>query len=500
MDDKKSGVGIPGLLMEEPLLFEKSVKGRVGYSLPADDVEGLPLEEEIPAPLLRDSIEGFPELSEVDVVRHFTRLSQWNYGVDTGMYPLGSCTMKYNPKINEDLARLEGLASLHPYQPESLSQGALELMYMLVEFLADISGMDTVTLQPAAGAQGELTGMMMIRAYHQSQGQPRSRVLLPDTAHGTNPASCSVAGYKVQQIPSGPDGILEPTQVLEAMDEEVAALMLTNPNTLGLFEQHIKEISEIVHSKGGLVYCDGANLNALMGIAKPGHMGVDVIQFNLHKTFSTPHGGGGPGSGPVGIKSLLAPFQPVPFVAKEGDRFHHSYDLPQSIGKIRSFYGNFGIFIRAYTYIRNMGNQGLKRVSEMSVLNANYLRSRLEGTYHLPYTRPCMHECVFTDKHLAPTGITTLNVAKRLMDYGLHPPTIYFPLVVSGALMMEPTESESKESIDQFAEALLAISREAETNPEVVQSAPHLSKVRRLDETRAARQYRLKWIPDYKVE
>ncbi len=498
MDDKKSGVGIPGLLMEEPLLFEKSVRGRVGYSLPAEEMEELPLEEEIPASLLRETIEGFPELSEVDVVRHFTRLSQWNYGVDTGMYPLGSCTMKYNPKINEDLARLEGLATLHPYQPESLSQGALELMYLLAEYLSDISGMDSVTLQPAAGAHGELSGMMMIRAYHQSRGRPRSRVLIPDTAHGTNPASCTVAGYKVQQIPSGPDGILEPSQVREAMDEEVAALMLTNPNTLGLFEQHIKEISEIVHNQGGLVYCDGANLNALMGIAKPGHMGVDVIQFNLHKTFSTPHGGGGPGSGPVGIKSILEPFQPVPIVMKEGDRFHLSYDLPQSIGKIRSFYGNFGIFIRAYSYIRSMGSQGLKLASEISVLNANYLRSRLEGTYHLPYTQPCMHECVFTDKHLAPTGVTTLNVAKRLMDYGLHPPTIYFPLVVSGALMMEPTESESKESIDQFAEALLAISREAEINPEVVQSAPHLSKVRRLDETRAARQCRLKWTPEDK--
>ncbi|HXZ35172.1 MAG TPA: aminomethyl-transferring glycine dehydrogenase subunit GcvPB, partial [Thermodesulfobacteriota bacterium] len=428
-------------------------------------------------------------------VRHFTRLSQWNYGVDSGFYPLGSCTMKYNPKVNEDIARLPGFAGAHPYQPEEVSQGELQLIYELEHYLGEVSGMDRVTLQPSAGAQGELTGMLMIRAYLMDRGNPRKKVLVPDTAHGTNPASSSLCGYQVVQVKSDERGRLSPRAIEEKMDEDVAALMVTNPNTLGLFEDHICEVAEIVHKRGGLIYCDGANLNALLGLTRVGDMGVDVLHFNLHKTFSTPHGGGGPGAGPVGVKGHLADYLPIPVVAKEGERFRFEYNRPKSIGKVRSFYGNFGVLVRAYSYILSMGPEGLKKASLLALLNANYIRARLKGTYSLPYDFPCMHECVFNDKVQNKFGVTALDIAKRLMDYGFHPPTIYFPLVVHGALMIEPTESEAKETLDQFIESMIQIAKEAETDPEVVRSAPHRTKVFRLDEVLANRKPKLRWKP-----
>ena len=395
------------------------------------------------------------------MVRHFTRLSQWNYGVDSGLYPLGSCTMKYNPKVNEEVARMKGFADLHPFSPEPLSQGALRLMYELEGFLAEITGMDCVTLQPAAGAQGELTGMMMIRACLQDRGEKRKKVLVPDTAHGTNFSTSAIASYQVVELKSNENGIISPEQVAQRMDEEVAAIMVTNPNTLGFMEEHLGEIAEIVHRKGGFVYCDGANLNALMGIVKLGDLGVDLVHINLHKTFSTPHGGGGPGAGPVAIKKELSPYLPIPVIEKEGDSYRLKEDRPQSIGKVRAFYGNFGVLLRAYAYILSMGAEGLRRASEMAVLNANYLKKRLKDHYFLPYDRPCMHECVFTDRLQEKHHVTTLDIAKRMIDYGYHPPTIYFPLVVKGALMMEPTETESKDSIDRFAETMIEIAKEA---------------------------------------
>jgi glycine dehydrogenase subunit 2 len=403
--------------------------------------------------------------------------------------------MKYNPKVNEEMARLPGFAGAHPYQPEEVSQGLLQLIHDLERYLGEVSGMDRVTLQPSAGAQGELTGMLMIRACLADRGNPRKKVLVPDTAHGTNPASSSLCGYQVLQVKSDDRGRLSPQAVEEKMDEDVAALMVTNPNTLGFFEDHICEVVEIVHKKGGLIYCDGANLNALMGLARVGNMGVDVLHFNLHKTFSTPHGGGGPGAGPVGVKSHLADYLPIPTVVKEGDRFGFEYHRPKSIGKIRSFYGNFGILVRAYSYILSMGPEGLKKASLLALLNANYIRARLKGYYNLPYDFPCMHECVFNDKLQNKFGVTTLDIAKRLMDYGFHPPTIYFPLVVHGALMIEPTESEAKETLDQFIESMIQIAKEAETDPEIVRSAPHRTKVSRLDEVLANRKPKLRWKP-----
>jgi glycine dehydrogenase subunit 2 len=492
---KDKWLGASGLILNEPLIFEKGAKGRKAYSLPKLDVEKVNPQETWPQKFIRRELEGFPEMSEVDVVRHFTRLSQWNYGVDSGFYPLGSCTMKYNPKVNEDIARLPGFAGAHPYQPEEISQGALRLIYELETYLSEVSGMDRVTLQPSAGAQGELTGMLMIRSHLVDRGNPRKKVLVPDTAHGTNPASSSLCGYQVVQVKSDERGRLSPRAIEEKMDEDVAALMVTNPNTLGLFEDHICEIAEIVHKKGGLIYCDGANLNALMGLTRVGDMDVDVLHFNLHKTFSTPHGGGGPGAGPVGVKSYLADYLPIPVVAKEGERFRFEYNRPKSIGKVRSFYGNFGVLVRAYSFILSMGAEGLKKASLLALLNANYIRAQLKGTYNLPYDFPCMHECVFNDKLQNKFGVTALDIAKRLMDYGFHPPTIYFPLVVHGALMIEPTESEPKEGLDQFIESMVQIAREAETDPEVVRSAPHRTKVFRLDEVLANRKPKLRWKP-----
>ena len=491
----KETVGTTGLALNEPLVFELGSPGRRGCSIPDGPADAPPVEEAIPANLLRDDVEGFPELSEADVARHFTRLSQWNFGVDSGTYPLGSCTMKYNPKINEEIASLPGFRDLHPCQPGELVQGALELMAVLEEGLAEISGMDRVTLQPSAGAQGELTGMMVTRAYHASRGSERGKILIPDTAHGTNPASSALCGYEVVQIPTGDDGMVSPGAVEAAMDDHVAALMLTNPNTLGIFEAHIGAIAEIVHNRGGLVYCDGANLNAVMGTFRPGDAGSDLIQFNLHKTFSTPHGGGGPGSGPLGVKAVLAPFLPVPVVEREGDQYRLDYDRPESIGRLHSFYGNFAIAVRAYTYIRSMGAEGLGLASRMAVLNANYIRARLSGRYHLPFATPSLHECVFSDRIQRHHGVHTIDIAKRLIDYGFHPPTIYFPLVVSGAIMIEPTETESLESIDRFVDAMIAIADEAETDPDQVLRAPTLTRVKRLDEVKAARKPRLRWLP-----
>ncbi|HTF32137.1 MAG TPA: aminomethyl-transferring glycine dehydrogenase subunit GcvPB [Myxococcota bacterium] len=489
-----------GLAYEEPLLFERSRPGRVGYSLPALDVPVVAPEDELPGALVRVDCEGLPELSEVDVVRHFTRISTWNYAVDLGLYPLGSCTMKYNPKVNEAVASLPGFARTHPLQPVALSQGLLYLFHELEKYLAEISGMDRVSLQPAAGAQGELAGVMMIRAYHDQRGERRTKILVPDSAHGTNPASAGLNGYEIVSVPSGADGVLHPEAVAAVMGPEVAALMLTNPSTLGLFEEHIVRIAEIVHAGGGLVYGDGANLNALLGVARPGDLGIDVMHFNLHKTFSTPHGGGGPGAGPVGVKNLLAPYLPVPVVRKlsgsEGDGFALDYEFPHSIGRLHGNFGNVGMLVRAFAYIRSLGPDGLRRCAEMAVLNANYLLARLRETYHVPFDRPVMHECVLSDAKLEGTGVTTLDVAKRLIDHGYHPPTVYFPLIVHGALMIEPTESESLEGLDRFVDAMLAIAREAEIDSETVRSAPHSTRLSRLDETRAARKPILRWQPD----
>ncbi len=479
-------VGTSGLVLNEKLLFEHSDPGRKGYSLSKLDVPAAAL----PAELCRDEIKDFPELSEVDVVRHFTRLSTWNYGVDSGFYPLGSCTMKYNPKVNEVAARLPGLADVHPATPQHLAQGILELMHRLQTSLAEISGFDRVTLQPAAGAHGELAGMLVIRAWHEARGSKRRKVLIPDTAHGTNPATAALTGYEV--VPISSEGVLTLEEVEAHMDDDVAALMVTNPNTLGLFETNIEAICKLVHERGGKVYCDGANLNALMGIARPGDMGIDVMHFNLHKTFTTPHGGGGPGSGPVGVTAELAPYLPGPGVVKEDDGYRLETDNADSVGRLLAFHGNVGIMVRAYAYIRSMGAAGLKQASEMAVLNANYVRARLEGVYDLPYKRRSLHEAVFSDKNLG-GGCHTLDVAKRLIDYGYHPPTIYFPLVVKGAIMIEPTETESQEVLDEFCDAMIAIAGEARDNPELLHQAPVRAKVRRLDETGAARKPKLRW-------
>ncbi len=500
--DRRADVGnaTGGIAYEEPLLFEHSRPGRTGHSLPPLDVPEVAPGVLLPEGTVRDDLPGLPELSEVDVVRHFTRLSTWNASVDLGLYPLGSCTMKYNPKVNEKVARLPGFASAHPLQPIALLQGFLQLAHCLEKQLAEISGMDRVTLQPAAGAQGELAGIMMIRAYHEHRGERRSKVLIPDTAHGTNPASAALNGYGVVSVPSGDDGLLHPEAVDAAMTEDVAALMITNPSTLGLFEEHIARISEIVHDRGGLVYGDGANLNALLGITRPGDHGIDVMHMNLHKTFSTPHGGGGPGAGPVGVKNFLAPYLPVPVVRElggdEGEGYTLDYDFPLSIGRLHGNYGNVGMMVRAFAYLRTLGPDGLRRCAEMAVLNANYLLARLRETYHVPYDRPVMHECVLSDQSLKDTGVTTLDIAKRLIDYGYHPPTVYFPLVVHGALMIEPTESESLESLDRFIAALRAIAEEAREDPTLLHGAPHHTRRSRLDETRAARKPILRWQPE----
>ena len=474
------------------LLFESGSAGRSAVLWPA---EAGRMEDAIPADLLRADIAGFPELGELEVLRHFTRLSQRNFAIESQFYPLGSCTMKYNPKLNETVARYPGFAQVHPLAPSDLLQGALELLYRLERALAEISGMDQVSLQPSAGAQGELTGLMLIRACLTGRGDPRKKIIVPDTAHGTNPASSTLCGYDVVQISSNERGVIDAATVAKTMDESIAALMITNPNTLGLFETNIEAITEVVHAKGGMVYLDGANLNALMGIAKPGHMGVDVLHMNLHKTFSTPHGGGGPGAGPVAVKQTLVDYLPVPRIVKRGERFELDESDAKSVGRVRSFFGNFGILVRAYAYILSLGGDGLEEVSRMALLNANYIRRKLEKNYQIAFNEPCMHECIFTDRLQQKPGVSTLDIAKRLLDYGHHPPTIYFPLVVSGALMIEPTETETRETLDDFVDAMLAIAQEAKNDPELVKNAPYSTPVRRLDEARAARRPVLLWEP-----
>lgn len=478
------------------LIFELSHKGRVGIEAPRHDIPEAVPDKKIDSAFLRTDIEGFPEVSEGEVLRHYTRLSDANFGVDNGFYPLGSCTMKYNPRVNEVTARLEGFAGLHPYQDTTLTQGALELISELEEDLLEITGMDAITLQPAAGAQGELCGMLMVAKYFKNKGKPRRKVIIPDTAHGTNPASCNLAGFDVVRVASGKDGYLTAESIKKIMDRDTAALMLTNPNTLGLFEEDIEEIAKIVHAKGGFVYCDGANLNALMGIARLGEMGVDLIQLNLHKTFSTPHGGGGPGSGPLAVKKKLAPYLPIPRIRRRGRKFTLDHTKGKSIGRLKAFYGNFSIMVRAYTYIKRMGVEGLTAVSKMAILNANYIKEALKKDYHLPFDTTCMHEAVFTDKLQNVDNVTTLDVAKRLIDYGYHPPTIYFPLVVDGAIMIEPTETESIETIDAFIATMKVIAEEARTTPKLLKDAPTTTGTFRVDETGAARTPILRWLPE----
>ncbi|MEO3947023.1 aminomethyl-transferring glycine dehydrogenase subunit GcvPB [Gorillibacterium sp. CAU 1737] len=474
---------------DQALIFELSRPGRIAYSLPACDVPEVEVSELVPDALLRKKAAELPEVYEVDVIRHYTALSRRNFGIDNGFYPLGSCTMKYNPKINEDTARFPGFAKIHPYQPESSIQGALELLYTLQEDLAAITGMDQVTLQPAAGAHGEWTGLMMIRAYHEKNGEKRTKVIVPDSSHGTNPASATAAGFETVTIKSTPDGLVDLNALRAAVGSDTAALMLTNPNTLGLFERDIRAIADIVHEAGGLVYYDGANSNAIMGITRPGDMGFDVVHLNLHKTMSTPHGGGGPGSGPVGVKAKLIPFLPSPLVVKsEAGTYSLDAERPDSIGRVKAYYGNFGILVRAYTYIRSYGPDGLRRVSECAVLNANYMRKRLSAYYEAPYDTICKHEFVLSGKKLAAYGVRTLDVAKRLLDFGYHPPTIYFPLNVEECIMIEPTETESKETLDGFIDTMIRIAKEAETDPDLLHNAPYTTAVRRLDEALAARK------------
>lgn len=476
------------------VIFELSSEGRRGYKLPKLDVPEVKLEEILPENLIRKEELELPEVSEVDIVRHYTALSNKNYSVDKGFYPLGSCTMKYNPKINEDMAVLSGFSKIHPCQSEEISQGALELMYDLSERLTEITGMDDFTLQPAAGAHGELTGLLLIKAYHENRKDfKRTKIIVPDSAHGTNPASAAVAGFEVVEIKSNPDGRVSLEELKKALNDEIAGLMLTNPSTLGLFEKDIKEISKLVHEAGGLLYYDGANMNAIMGITRPGDMGFDVCHLNLHKTFSTPHGGGGPGSAPVGVKKELAKFLPYPIVKKENEKYILDYDRPDSIGKIRSFYGNFGVMVKAYSYILTMGKEGLKAASQNAVLNANYIKESLKEYYNLGKDDVCKHEVVLSTLKDNPHHIATIDIAKRLIDYGIHPPTVYFPLIVEEALMVEPTESESIENLNEFIEVMKKIAVEAKENPELLHEAPHNTPVRRLDEVKAARTPVLKW-------
>ncbi|HEY3626861.1 MAG TPA: aminomethyl-transferring glycine dehydrogenase subunit GcvPB [Terracidiphilus sp.] len=524
----------PHQTQNEGLVFEKSAPGKRAYRMPPLDVPSVD-----PKALLRethrDTAPELPELSEIEIIRHFTRLSTWNYAIDLGMYPLGSCTMKYNPRVNEFVARIEGLAEAHPYRPEAISQGVLEIVDLLQRCLLEITGMDAITLQPSAGAHGEFTGILLVRAWHQSRGNPRRKILIPDSAHGTNPATAAICGYQVENLRSNPLGGIDLEALARQVDEDTAALMLTNPSTLGVFENEIHKIADILHAKGALLYMDGANMNALVGKARPGDFGVDVMHLNLHKTFSTPHGGGGPGSGPVACKQFLEPFLPTPvLVRRAGNReqgtgskglatqqqtagtpepglslskgldsetwegntrgeLHWEYDRPQSVGRVRAFYGNTGMFIRALAYILANGPDGLRQTTEDAVLNANYIRKKLEDLYELPYKTPSMHEVVFSDKRQAAKGVKTGDIAKRLIDYGFHPYTVSFPLIVPGALMIEPTESESLEELDLFIEAMRSIAKEVEETPDLVKSAPHSTRVSRLDEVAAARKPVLRW-------
>lgn len=481
-------------MMEEETIFEKSRTGRTGFSFDTKEVDGKKASDFLPANLARKKAPHLPELTEFDVVRHYTRLSQQNYSIDTNFYPLGSCTMKYNPRINEEIASLPGFVFSHPMQYQYTIQGNLKLMHDLGELLKKITGMDAVTLQPAAGAHGEFTGLLMIRAYHTKNGNARSKVLIPDSAHGTNPSSAHLCGYKVVTVKTGDDGFMSPAEIERVMDEEVACLMVTNPSTLGIFEKNLKIISETVHRKGGLVYMDGANMNAVMGNVLVSNLGVDCMHFNLHKTFTTPHGGGGPGSGPVLVKKNLEPFLPKPVIRKEeGDKYFADYNRPDSVGRVRAFYGNFGMFVRAFTYICELGAAGVKQVSDMAVLNANYIRARLKDVYQLAFPQaPAMHEVVFSDKNFKTTGVRTLDIAKRLLDYGYHAPTIYFPVSVSGAIMIEPTETESKETLDAFCDTMLKIADDIKKDPKEFGEAPRKTFRRRLDEVKAVKEPKLR--------
>jgi glycine dehydrogenase subunit 2 len=491
----------------EALIFERSQPGRIGYRLPALDVDETPLDQILPAEFQReDDLEGLPEVSEVDVIRHFTRMSTWNYSIDLGMYPLGSCTMKYNSRLNERVARIPGFANLHPLTEAADAQGALQVIYELQQHLAEITGLPGISLQPAAGAHGEMTGVMVIRAYIDARdgagaSANRRTMLIPDSAHGTNPASAHLSGFSVKTIRSTADGFTDLDHLRELCAHgDVAGLMLTNPNTLGLFEKNIQEICRIVHDAGGLVYMDGANMNALVGVARPGDMGVDVIHLNLHKTFSTPHGGGGPGCGPCCCTKELEPFLPTPSIVKHGAQFRLDSDRPQSIGRVKAFFGNYGMMLRALSYIQTHGNDGLREATEAAVLNARYIAHGLAGDYDKPFSAAPMHEVVFTDKRQSRKGVHTLDIAKRLIDYGFHPMTIYFPLIVSGAMLIEPTESVGHQELDQFIEAMHSIAQEAIDDPELVLNAPHTTRIGRLDEAAAARKPVLRWKPQGKAE
>ncbi len=483
----------PHQTQNEALSFEKSAPGKRAYRMPPLDVPYV-----APADVLGEAARvepaALPELSEIEIIRHFTRMSTWNYAIDLGMYPLGSCTMKYNPRVNEFVSRLEGIAEAHPYQPESLSQGALGILKELEHCLLEITGMDAITLQPAAGAHGEFTGILLVRAYHQSRGNARKTVIIPDSAHGTNPATAAICGYRVVNLKSNADGGVDLEALRALVDENTAAMMLTNPSTIGVFENEIAAVAEILHAKGALLYMDGANMNALVAKTRPGDFGVDVMHLNLHKTFSTPHGGGGPGSGPVACRAILEPFLPTPVVRTDAHGVHRlDFDRPESVGRVRMFYGNFGMFVRALAYVLANGPDGLRQTTEDAVLNANYVRAKLEDLYELPYKTPSMHEVVFSDKRQARNGVKTGDIAKRLIDYGFHPYTTSFPLIVPGALMIEPTESESREELDLFIDAMRQIAREAEENPELITAAPHSTRIARLDETAAARKPILRW-------
>jgi len=483
------------ITQNESLLFELSSPGKRGYQLPELDVPPVDASTALGPTNVRDGITDFPEVSEVEAIRHFTRLSTWNYAIDLGLYPLGSCTMKYNPRVNELVARLEGLAWAHPYQPSSLSQGAMEIIAALENALLEITGMDAITLQPAAGAHGELTGILLIHALLEKRGNPRKKILIPDSAHGTNPATAAIAGYTVENIRSNEQGEIDLEVLARAVDKDVAALMVTNPNTIGVFEQDITKAAEILHAKGAMLYMDGANMNALVGLARPGDFGVDVMHLNLHKTFSTPHGGGGPGGGPVAVKKALEPYLPIPRLKRAGKKWMFDYKRPKSIGRVRAFYGNFGVLVRALAYILAHGGNGLRNATVDAVLNANYIRKGLEPYYDLPYKAPNMHEVVFSDDRQAKLGVHTGDIAKRLIDYGFHPYTVSFPLIVHGALMIEPTETESKQELDTFIEAMISIAKEAESDPQLVKTAPHLTRTSKVDEVTAARRPILRWKP-----
>jgi glycine dehydrogenase subunit 2 len=480
--------------MKNSLIFQIPYLEKGKQILPSPSKEISSIKLDIPKNLKRKKTPKLPQSSEPQLIRHYNKLSKKNFGVDTGFYPLGSCTMKYNPKINEEISRLENFVNIHPYQDEEDIQGALQLMYELDVLLCEITGMDKFTLQPSAGAHGELTGLFIINAYHREKGNKRKNIIIPDSAHGTNPASVTMAGYNTVTVDSDEKGKVDIKKLSKLLDKNTAGLMLTNPNTLGLFDENILKISEMVHDAGGLVYYDGANLNAIMGIAKPRDMGFDIVHLNLHKTFSTPHGGGGPGSGPIGVKKELSKFLPVPTVeVNSKGRYYLDYDKKDSIGKVKAFYGNFNVLIKAYSYILSLGAQGLKRVSQLAVLNANYLKKHLNKYYYFPYPEICMHEFVISASWQKEKGIRALDIAKRLMDFGFHPPTIYFPLIVKEALMIEPTETENKETLDIFIKAMKQIAKEADENPEILKSAPHKTPVKRLDEVKAVKDLILKY-------